>query len=291
MAVIYPNRDDVDPEFSRLAAGADEAINLAEAALLIARSEYTALDVDYYLHSLDDMAAAVAGQLPATGVSVQILGQINHYLFNQQGYSGNLHHFLDPRNSFLNDVMERKLGIPISLSILYMEIGRRLGLSIQGVSFPGHFLIRLTTDATHSDRGIVLDPFAGGVSLDEADLRRRLRHINSRNQDWRTCCLDEMLRPASNKAILSRLLRNLKSIYSNAGDRERLLRVLNYMLAITPDDVHELRERGELFEQMQCPSAALRDFERICLLTAQPAEGAEMAERCAALRRRIELLH
>lgn len=278
---------DVDTDFRCMVAGDDADINLAEAALLVARGEYPYLDIDYYLHVLDDMAAAVARQLPDAGSTPQILGQINHYLFSEQGYSGNLHHFLDPRNSFLNDVIERRLGIPITLSLLYMEVGRRLGLMIEGISFPGHFLIKLAGD----DGDIVLDPFAGGVSLDESDLRRRLQHVNSTSsEDW-SGSLPELLQAAGNRAILARLLRNLKSIYSNAGDRLRLLRVLNYLLAVTPDDVHELRERGELYEQLQCHRAALDDFERVCLLARQPQESEQMASRCAALRRRTELLH
>lgn len=277
----------IDPDFERIVTGPDDEINLAEAALLIARSEYPGLDIDYYLGCLDDMAAGIAGQLPDSCPMPQMLGQINHYLFNEQGYSGNLHNFLDPRNSFLNDVLERKLGIPISLSILYMEIGRRLGLSIEGISFPGHFLIKLPAD----DGDIVLDPFAGGVSLDESDLKRRLQHVNHAHSSQFTNSLADLLQAASNRAILARILRNLKSIYSNSGDRLRMLRVLNYLLAVIPDEVRELRARGELYEQLQCYRAALDDLERVCLLTKQPGESEEIASRCTTLRRRAGLLH
>lgn len=287
MAQAEQIQQDVDPEFRRLIAGHDASINLAEGALLIARSEYSALDIDYYLDRLDDMAAAVTAQLPDGCSTPQILGQINDYLFSQQAYSGNLHNFLDPRNSFLNDVIERKLGIPISLSLLYMEVGQRLGLAIEGISFPGHFLIKLCDE----DGDIVLDPFAGGVSLDKSDLKRRLQHVNTSNSHWLTRSLPELLEAASRKAILARLLRNLKSIYSNSGDQLRLLRVLNYLLVVTPDDVRELRERGELYEQSQCHRAALDDFERVCLLTQEPVECERMASRCSALRRRAALLH
>lgn len=287
MSEVEQVQQSVDAEFTRIVSGADTAINLAEASLLIARSEYPELEVGYYLDRLDDMASAIACQLPEHGTTLQTLGQINHYLFNQHGYSGNLHNFLDPRNSFLNDVIERKLGIPISLSLLYMEIGQRLGLSIEGISFPGHFLVKLS----ESDGDIVLDPFAGGVSLDESDLKRRLQHVNAANSDWLSHSLSEFLKAASNKAILARILRNLKSIYSNSGDKLRLLRVLNYLLVVTPNDVRELRERGELYEQLQCHRAALDDFERVCLLAQQPHETEQMASRCAVLRRRADLLH
>lgn len=277
----------IDPDFERIVTGADDEINLAEAALLIARSEYPGLDIDYYLGCLDDMAAGIAGQLPDHCPMPQVLGQINHYLFNEQGYSGNLHNFLDPRNSFLNDVLERKLGIPISLSLLYMEIGHRLGLSIEGISFPGHFLIKLPAD----DGDVVLDPFAGGVSLDESDLKRRLQHVNSIDAELLCDRLPDLLQPASNKAILARILRNLKSIYGNTGDKLRMLKVLNYLLAVTPDEVLELKARGDLYEQLQCYRAALEDLERVCLLTGQQWESEEIAARCMTLRRRANLLH
>lgn len=277
----------VDPDFERIVTGADGEINLAEAALLIARSEYPELDIDYYLVCLDNMAATIINQLPDTCSNAQLLGQINHFLFNEQGYSGNLHNFFDPRNSFLNDVIDRKLGIPISLCVLYMEIGRRLGLVIEGIAFPGHFLIKLPA----SDGDMVLDPFAGGMSLDEAELKRRLQHVNYADSEQLFRRLPELLRPASNKSILARMLRNLKSVYVNRGERLRTLQILDYLLTITPNDVHELKARGELYEQMQCHRAALKDFERACLLSRQPKESEAMAARCTRLRRQTHLLH
>jgi len=287
MADAPNSSPDIDPDFERIVTGPDSEINLAEAALLIARAEYPHLDIDYYLASLDDMATVIAAQLPENCPTLQVLGQINHYLFNEQGYCGNLHNFLDPRNSFLNDVLERKLGIPITLSLVYMEIGQRLGLSIAGISFPGHFLIKLPD----ADGDIVLDPFAGGVSLEEADLKRRLQHVNNGNIEQLVANLPELLRPASNKAILGRILRNLKSIYSNSGDRLRMLRILNYILAVNPDEINELKARAELYEEMQCYRAALDDFERVSLLTRQPGESHELATRCMRLRQRSQMLH
>ena len=168
-----------------------------------------------------------------------------------------------------------------------MEIGNRLGLSIEGISFPGHFLIKLPAD----DGDVVLDPFAGGVSLDESDLKRRLQHVNHIDSEVLSKRLPDLLQPASNKAILGRILRNLKSIYSNTGDKLRMLRVLNYLLAITPNEVRELKTRGELYEQLQCYRAALDDLERVCLLTRQPAESEKIVARCMTLRRRANLLH
>lgn len=277
----------IDPDYQRMVTGADDEIDLAEAALLIARSEYPSLDIDYYLGYLDDMAAGITRQLPDPGSTPQILGQINHCLFNEQGYSGNLHNFLDPRNSFLNDVIERRLGIPISLSLLYMEIGHRLGLPIEGISFPGHFLIKLVTETGT----IVLDPFAGGISLDESDLRRRLQHVAQTYGSVPSQDVHGWLGAATNKSILIRILRNLKSIYVNTADRSRLLRILNYILTIEPDALRELKSRAELYEQLQCFQAAAADYERLCLLSQEVEMSEYYAARYAALRRRSELRH
>lgn len=277
----------VDPDFERIVTGGDNEINLAEAALLIARSEYPQLDIDYYLGYLDTMAATILRQSPDDRGRVQLLGQINHYLFDEQGYSGNLHNFFDPRNSFLNDVIERRLGIPISLSIVYIEVGRRLGLALEGVSFPGHFLIKLPGP----DGDMVLDPFAGGISLDDEDLKQRLQRVSHADSEELARHLPTLLRPASNKSILARMLRNLKSIYANNADRWRTLRMLDYLLTIAPDDVSELKARAELYEQMQCHRAALNDYERACLLSQQPEESEAMAARCSHLRRQAHLLH
>ncbi|MGH8652256.1 MAG: SirB1 family protein [Gammaproteobacteria bacterium] len=151
----------------------DGLINLAEAALLFAQSEYPELRVDTYLSRLDEMAAVVKKRLVPGASLASVIFKLNRFLFEEQGFAANIDEYYDPRNSFLNEVLERKTGIPISLSMIYIEIGQRIGLPLTGVLFPGHFLVKLSIDGGD----IVLDPFAGGRSLSEQDLLCHLSNL------------------------------------------------------------------------------------------------------------------
>ncbi len=185
---------------------------------------------------------------------------LNQFLFGDLGYWGNTENYYDPRNSYLNDVIDRKTGIPLTLSILYMEVGRRIGLPLQGVSFPGHFLVRLRL------RGgmLVLDPFSGGAPQSESDLRQRLQRVIPEgvadSVPVAELPLDQFLEPASNRQILARMLRNLKGIYREADKPERMLDVLNRMLVVSPDAHAELRDRGIVYQRLECYRAALKDL-------------------------------
>src|SRR5882672_12702656 len=159
--------------FEKLLAEKEERIDLARACLLIAGDAYPGLDVERYLGEIERMALRLRSRLPqGYGVEERVVG-LNQFLFQELGFWGNTEDYYDPRNSYLNDVIDRKTGIPISLAILYMEVGRRVGLPLEGVSFPGHFLVRLRT------RGgvLILDPFTGGAPQSEADLRARLQRV------------------------------------------------------------------------------------------------------------------
>ena len=185
---------------------------------------------------------------------------LNHYLFDELGFSGNAADYYDPRNSYLNEVIERKTGIPITMSILYMELGRRIGLPLEGVSFPGHFLVRLRL------RGgmLVLDPFSGGAPQSEEELRSRVKRVIpdgvADDLPAAELPLDQFLEPATNRQILSRVLRNLKAIYRDSDKPERMLDVLNRMLLVTPDASAELRDRGYVYQRLECYRAAFKDL-------------------------------
>jgi regulator of sirC expression with transglutaminase-like and TPR domain len=152
--------------FAQALARDDEGIDLARACLMIAQDAYPGLEVESYLGQIDGMALRLRARLPAAGGVEEAVVALNDFLFDRLGYWGNADDYYDPRNSYLNEVIDRKTGIPITLSILYMELGRRIGLPLEGVSFPGHFLVRLRL------RGgiLVLDPFAGGAPQSEAQL-------------------------------------------------------------------------------------------------------------------------
>ena len=205
-------------EWRRIAGMRDEDVSLAEGALWIAASEYPGLAIDDYLACLHDMAAKLRGRLRADIAIADKLMALNHYLFDELGFSGNSDDFYDPRNSFLNEVIERRVGIPITLGVIYIEIGRRIGLGLHGVSFPGHFLVKCAL----RDGVVVLDPYSRGVSLDADELQQRLRAAGSPG-DVDGAILAHLLGAASNKEVLGRMLRNLKGIYVERADWLRAL--------------------------------------------------------------------
>jgi regulator of sirC expression with transglutaminase-like and TPR domain len=246
--------------FKQALAREDARIDLAQACLMIAQDAYPRLEVERYLGEIERMALRLRARLPAAGGAEESIVALNEFLFDDLGFWGNTDDYYDPRNSYLNEVIDRKTGIPISLSILYIEIGRRIGLPLEGVSFPGHFLVRLRL------RGgtLVLDPFAGGAPQSEVELRERLQRVvppeATGNLPLAELPLEQFLEPASKRQILSRVLRNLKAIYRETDNPERGLQVLNRMLLVTPDAHAELRDRGYLYQRLECWRPALQDL-------------------------------
>jgi regulator of sirC expression with transglutaminase-like and TPR domain len=276
--------------FAELMARDEAEIDLARACLLIAEDAYPGLDVDGYLGEIERFAVRLRGRLPPGESAEDRVIELNRFLFDDLGFTGNAEHYYDPRNSYLNEVLDRRTGIPITLSVLYMEIGRRIGLALEGVSFPGHFLVRLRLRGSI----LVLDPFSGGETQSEADLRERLRRVIPEGATGglpvEELPLDSFLEPASKRQILARLLRNLKGIYLGADRPQRLLDVLNRTLIVTPEAHGELRERGLLYQRMEAYRAALRDLQDYASLEpAAPdiedvrAMVLELSARCARL--------
>ena len=249
----------MDP-FESLVRSEDARIDLARACLVIAQDAYPGLDVERYLGEIERMAIRLRARLAGGAGAEERVIALNEFLFEDLGYRGNTSAYYDPRNSYLNEVIDRRTGIPITLSIVYMELGRRAGLPLEGISFPGHFLVRLRL------RGgtLVLDPFAGGAPQSEDELRERLQRVIpeglSGGVPVSQLPLEQFLEPASNRQILSRLLRNLKGIYRDSDKPERMLEVLNRMLIVSPEASGELRERAYVYQRLECFRAALKDL-------------------------------
>ena len=247
-------------QFESLVRSEDTRIDLARACLMIAQDAYPGLDVERYLGEIERMAIRLRARLAGGAGAEERVIALNQFLFEDLGYRGNTSAYYDPRNSYLNEVIDRRTGIPITLSILYMELGRRAGLPLEGISFPGHFLVRLRL------RGgtLVLDPFAGGAPQSEAELRERLQRVIPEGMSGGVPVselpLEQFLEPASNRQILSRLLRNLKGIYRDTDKPERMLEVLNRMLIVSPEASGELRERAYVYQRLECFRAALKDL-------------------------------
>ncbi|HUQ24665.1 MAG TPA: tetratricopeptide repeat protein [Burkholderiales bacterium] len=269
--------------FEKILSEPEERIDLAHACLMIAQDAYPELQVDRYLGEIERWAIRLRAKLPASGGAEERVVVLNQFLFGDLGFVGNARDYYDPRNSYLNEVIDRKTGIPITMAIVYLEVGRRIGLPLAGVSFPGHFLVRLQLRG----RALVLDPFSGGVPVSEAELRERLRRVVPEsvtgNVPVAALPLDEFLEPASNRQILARVLRNLKGIYRETGKPERMLDVLNRMLVVVPDASGELRDRGLVYHKLECYRAALKDLSEYVQREPDAPDGDEVRVRLMEL--------
>lgn len=215
----------------------DEAVNLAGAALALARIEYPELDMQVYLQRLNALAARARQYLRSNPSARETIATLNRVLFDEEGLRGNRDDYYDPRNSFLNDVLDRKLGIPITLSVVYMEVARRIGFPLAGTAMPGHFLLK------HYDMlsgEIVIDPFNRGLVLTADDCDTRLQEIYRGEVEFKP----EFLSPVTRREILTRMLNNLRQIYFTQRDFRKGLMVLDLLLAIPPRSTDMLRERA-----------------------------------------------
>ncbi|MCK9490314.1 MAG: tetratricopeptide repeat protein [Xanthomonadales bacterium] len=241
-----------------LARRKDEDINLLDAALLIARDEYPDLDPASYTALCEQWRRQVAPQIERAGNQVDALQALNRFLYEEQGLAGNDDDFYDPRNNYINQVLERRLGIPITLGLLQIDLASRLGLGIEGIAFPGHFLIRMPVQGGL----MVLDPFQRGRSLDVGELRQRAQPHMAPDQDLGDQQLFKLLDAASHRSILTRMLRNLRSVYLDKNDLERALRCADRLLTIDPGQAMEYRERARLYQALEYFPGVVRDLDR-----------------------------
>jgi regulator of sirC expression with transglutaminase-like and TPR domain len=248
--------------FAQMAASPDR--DLATPALMIATLECPQLDPAPYLRRLDRMGLAARDRLMAGGCfeaarpSESAVDVLNAYLFDEEGFTGNRDRYDDPSNSFLNEVLDRRTGIPITLAVVYMEVARRAGIHIEGVNFPGHFLMRYPPMAREGTLDLILDPFHRGARLSELDCRRLLeRHVGEE------AAFDPaLLAPATKPQMLNRVLLNLKRIYVRLHSFPQARNVTELLLAVDPSGLAELRDRGLLAYHMNDFSAALRDLQQ-----------------------------
>ncbi len=222
--------------FAELVTGTEASLNLARASLLVAAEEYPQLVPEPYLHRLDLFAEQVKDRLNDETAPPVVLNEISKLVFDEEGFRGNTDAYYDPRNSFLNDVMDRKLGIPLTLGIVFLEIGWRLGLPLRGVNFPGHFLLRYEGEAFR----LLVDPFHNGQIRFEDQAQELLDRVYGGSVPMQA----DYLRGATKHDVLVRLLANLKTIYLNTRDDAKALAAIDRILLIRPDAAEEIRDRG-----------------------------------------------
>lgn len=237
-------------QFDRMVGVPDEEIDLARAALLIAATEYPGLSVERELFRIDEIAEGIAPRMDDDTPLYQ-LNTLSEYLFDELKFAGNHTNYHDPRNSFLNDVIERRVGIPITLSLLYIEVGKRLGVPLLGIGMPGHFIVR------HRDESdVFVDPFHGGILLSEDECAERVKQVTQGSLTWDR----SYLQPVRSREFIARMLRNLKVVYLQRRNYERVLATIDRVIALLPQDAVEFRDRGVVNYRLGNYTDALEDL-------------------------------
>ncbi|MEM9448560.1 MAG: tetratricopeptide repeat protein [Cyanobacteria bacterium P01_E01_bin.6] len=244
----------------------DDQIDLAKASLYIALEEYSNIDVDAYINVLDTMADDVRDRLPIESYPLRIIQSINQYLFTDMAFCGNTENYYEPENSYVNRVIERRTGIPITLSLIYLEIAKRIGFPMVGIGMPGHFLVR----PAHNEMDVCVDPFNQGEILFVQDCEERIRTLFSGSVSFRP----EFLDAVSSKQFLARILSNLKTIYLNQGNMSKVLSTIDRILMLFPNTPYEQRDRGLIYYQVGRWVEARQDLEDYltCLPKARDAD-------------------
>lgn len=267
---------------------ATEPIDLARAALVIAKLEYPKLNPGPSLDRLQDLGgqAAHAAKQVAGAPARDVLATISHELFKKNHFSGNRTHYDDFRNSLLNVVLQRGLGIPISLALVYMEVAKRANVDVQGVGFPGHFLMRGPDEAPGA-RALILDPFDAGRELGELDCRALLAKSQGEDAEYSS----DLLKPCTPRHMLARMLNNLKRTYVELRSFPQAYAATNLILTVDPTLLTELRDRGLLAYHLDDHASALADLEDYARLTAwneeNDQERKEIWDHVKTLRRRV----
>jgi regulator of sirC expression with transglutaminase-like and TPR domain len=258
------------------------SVPLAETALAIAEEEYPGLDSGFYLARLDALGREVEGRLGPRRNAAATLRLLKAVLFEEEKFRGNVDEYYDPRNSFLNEVLERRLGVPITLSIIFIEVASRVGLPVQGVGFPGHFLVKYVAGA----REVFVDPYHGGdiLSAEECAARFQAR-TQGRSLDPRH------LEAVSVRQILGRMLHNLKKNYVEAADDVRALWVTDRLVLLAPEDPAERRDRGLIEARLGGTTAALADLGAYLSAAPSAEDVEEVRELCRQLRGRASFLN
>ena len=261
----------------------DERIDLVRAALVIARTEYPGLDTEAYASRVEDLARRVASRAPDLQPQ-RTLTALNEVLFGEVKLRGNREDYYDPRNSFLNDVFDRGLGIPITLSIVYMEVARRVGFPLSGIGMPGHFLLK-----HYSPEGqeMLIDCFNRGDILSRQDCQSRLDEIYSGEMTLRP----EFLHPVSRRQILTRMLNNLKTVYLSMRNFRKALAIADLILVIYPRSAEDVKQRALLRYSMNLHRLAAEDLDEYLRISPNASDAEEIRQMSLSIRRMLALMN
>jgi len=271
-------KEEARAKFAEMVARNENDLELDRAALLIAAEEYPHLDVEKYLDQIVAFADLAGARDDVQADPLTRIMRLSNLFFDELGFHGNVEDYFDARNSFLNDVLDRRTGIPITLSVLYIEIARRIELKLFGVGMPGHFIVKFV----EGDHEILIDPFNSGRLLSE----EKCREIVEEMYDGRMKFHPAFLYAVTKKQILMRMLQNLKGIYAQSGDHHKTMGAIERALLIDPGAVNEIRDRGLVYSGMERYAAALADLEEYLRRAPQAADAKEIKERIKQLRQK-----
>jgi regulator of sirC expression with transglutaminase-like and TPR domain len=261
----------------------EKKIELSRAALTIALTDYPDLDIADYLARIDRLAMEVTGRLYPEADIYRSIAALNYVLFRQYGFHGNRDDYFNPKNSFLNEVIERKTGIPITLSVLYMEVAQRVGLTLDGVGFPGHFLVKCVGGGEE----IVIDAFNSGEILSREDMDKMLFDLYGGKVVFHS----DFLASSTKKDILKRMLANLKAIYIKENDLVRSLAALDRLVILDPISAVDIRDRGMVYLRLEYYAQAREDFEAYLRLRPDAEDAMLVREQLVRLAKEATRIH
>ncbi|MEO5616965.1 MAG: transglutaminase-like domain-containing protein [Candidatus Eisenbacteria bacterium] len=273
------HQDPIREDFIRSVKRPEPAMDLARTALIVAAESDPNVDVDGVIHTLDSWAGELKQRLDPEWNNLQKLARLRSFVFEELGFKGERRDYYNPNNSLLHEVVKNRRGVPLTLSIVFMELGWRLGIPFEGVAFPGHFMVRLTGEPGD----LILDPFEHGCSIHEDDCRRILQEVTGGALEFH----EDLLASVTKHDMIRRLLHNLKGAYLRAGDDERALSAVERLLLLAPGDAHELRDAGLLLFRLQRYGRALDRLDAYLATSPKPTDTASVRIHIADLRRRL----
>lgn len=262
----------------------DERIDLLRAALAFCRIEYPQLDPEPYAHRVEEFARRVAEKIDDPDEPAVCIAAMNQVLFQEEMFRGNTVDYYSPRNSFMNDVLDRRLGIPITMSLLYLEVARRAGFPLFGVGMPGHFLLK---HYDVSGRSILIDAFNCGAIVSEEDCRKKVKSIYS----GQITLQPEFLLTVTRRQMLTRMLNNLRTIYLSQRDFRRAVRVVDLILVIYPRSPEDVKQRAALRYNLNDFKGALADFEEYVKMAPEASDAEEIGQTALSLRRQMAMMN
>jgi len=279
LKALWPKRrNEARHRLGRLLSG-NGSLNVVEAAFWVAFEEYPELDVKAEMKALEELCRGCAGRAEGQSNPFARLNRVQEYMFEELGFHGNLENYDDPRNSFLNEVLTRRTGIPLTMSLVFLELARAAGFEVRGVGLPGHFVARTRWE----NRTILVDPFHGGGVITEEDCRDLVGRSTGRPSLFRR----EQLQGVAGRAMIGRLLLNLKHLYLNKSDYGRALGVVERLLLVSPGNTREIRDKGFLEAHLGRPAEAIADLETYIEMAPKAPDVDSVRGRVVWLRRRL----